>query len=275
MSTEEKEIKFISKKNLKEGEIYTITDNHYLNKILIHKYKKMNDEDRSLGSFLTDFNDKWEFRSQSTPYLTGRNISISTPEEKHWFLECEKADKFIPYDKAMETFGKPKPFKFNIGDEIKAKLGGYYFCDPERFEEQHKISFPSSESRISGKITERTQAQGFNWYKCGYGGNWITEEGVELVKEDIPEYIEYIDTKYKGQIVKVEEWKSKLCIPILQFSLNNEFIKEWKSAKEIGLNFNVDSTSFIQCCKHKQKTAYGFIWKYKDKTLQKTKYRIK
>ena len=74
---------------------------------------------------------------------------------------------------------------------------------------------------------------------------------------------------------KSEEWKSKLCIPILQFSLNNEFIKEWKSAKEIGLNFNVDSTSFIQCCKHKQKTAYGFIWKYKDKTLQKTKYRIK
>ena len=102
-------------------------------------------------------------------------------------------------------FLEEKPFKFNIGDEIKAKLGGYYFCYPERFEEQHKISFPSSESRISGKITERTQAQGFNWYRCGHG-NWITEEGVELVKEDIPEYIEYIDTKYKGQIVKVEEW---------------------------------------------------------------------
>ena len=189
MSTKEKEIKLISKKDLKKGEIYTITDNHYLNKILIHKYEKMNDEDRSLGSFLTDFNDREEFRSQSTPYLTGRNISISTPEEKHWFLECEKADRFIPYDEAMKTFSKQNPFKFNIGDEIKAKPGGYYVCDPARFEEQHKISLPSNESGISGKITERTQAQGFNWYRCRCN-NWITEEGIELIKEDIPEYVE-------------------------------------------------------------------------------------
>lgn len=135
-----------------------------------------------------------------------KQYRLTTPEEKHWFLECEKANRFIPYDEAMKTFSKQKPFKFNIGDEIKAKPGGYYISDPKFFVESHKKQFPSSESRISGKITERTQAQGFNWYKCDYGGNWITEEGVELVKEDIPEYVEYIDTKYKGQIVKVEEW---------------------------------------------------------------------
>ena len=105
-------------------------------------------------------------------------------------------------------FLEEKPFKFNIGDEIKAKPGGYYVYDPERFEEQHKILLPSSESGILGKITERTQAQGFNWYRCGHD-NWRTEEGVELVKEDIPEYVEYIDTKYKGQIVKVEEWTNR------------------------------------------------------------------
>jgi len=104
----------------------------------------------------------------------------------------------------METF--EKSFKFNIGDEIKAKPGGYYLFTPQNFAEIYKKQFPSEKSRISGKITERTQAQGFNWYRCRYGGNWITEEGVELVKEDIPEYVEYIDTKYKGQIVKVEEW---------------------------------------------------------------------
>lgn len=138
-----KEIKLISKKDLKGGEIYTITDNHYLNKILIHRYEKMSDEDRSLGSFLTDFSGRWEFWSQSTPYLTGRNISISTPEEKHWFLECEKADKFIPYNKTMKTFSKQNPFKFNIGDEIKAKPGGYFISDPKFFAESHKALFPS------------------------------------------------------------------------------------------------------------------------------------
>jgi hypothetical protein len=44
-----------------------------------------------------------------------KQYRLTTPEEKHWFLECEKANKFIPYDKAMETFGKPKP------DEIPLK----------------------------------------------------------------------------------------------------------------------------------------------------------
>jgi len=102
-------------------------------------------------------------------------------------------------------FLEEKPFKFNIGDEIKAKPGGYYIASPQHFAESHKKQFPSNGTTISGKIIERTQAQGFNWYRCSYD-NWITEEGVELVKEDIPEYIEYIDTKYKGQIVKVEEW---------------------------------------------------------------------
>ena len=83
---------------------------------------------------------------------------------------------------ASDFLEEEKPFKFNIGDEIKAKLGGYYISDLKFFVESHKKQFPSEKSAISGKITERTQAQGFNWYKCDYG-NWITEEGVELVKE--------------------------------------------------------------------------------------------
>lgn len=107
---------------------------------------------------------------------------------------------------ASDFLEEEKPFKFNIGDEIKAKPGGYYISSPHHFAESHKKQFPSEKSSILGKIIERTQAQGFNWYRCDYG-NWITEEGVELVKEDIPEYVEYIDTKYKGQIVKVEDWK--------------------------------------------------------------------
>ena len=106
---------------------------------------------------------------------------------------------------SASDFLEEESFKFNIGDEIEAKPGGYYIASPQHFAESHKKQFPSNKTTISGKITERTQAQGFNWYRCGYD-NWITEEGVELVKEDIPEYVEYIDTKYKGQIVKVEDW---------------------------------------------------------------------
>jgi group I intron endonuclease len=74
---------------------------------------------------------------------------------------------------------------------------------------------------------------------------------------------------------KSEEWKKKISIPIIQYNLNNEFIKEWDSAKSIGEFFNVDSTTFIRCCKKKQKTAYGYKWQYKDEKLQKNKYILK
>ena len=182
------EDKSISKEDLVEGEIYLYDDRH------IAIYPKGGNVHLNPNSFTPEKEWMWNL-----------DIKNTTPEQKHWLNECIKADKFIPYDEAMKSFFE-LPYKFNIGDKIKAKPGGYYISSPQHFAESHKKQFPSSESRISGKITERTQAQGFNWYKCGYDGNWITEEGVELVKEDIPEYIEYIDTKYKGQIVKVEEW---------------------------------------------------------------------
>lgn len=54
-------------------------------------------------------------------------------------------------------------------------------------------------------------------------------------------------------------------IPVLCFNKDNQLIKEYNSineaAKELGLS---NGSSIIQCCKGKQKTAKGYIWKYKD-----------
>lgn len=66
----------------------------------------------------------------------------------------------------------------------------------------------------------------------------------------------------------------KFKIPILQYDLHDNFIKEWVCAKDTIAFLNIkDSTSITQCCKGKQKTAYGFKWKYKDDAKQKTKYK--
>lgn len=110
--------------------------------------------------------------------------------------------------KLKSDFLEEESFKFNIGDEIKAKPGGYYFSDPKFFVESHKKQFPSRESGILGKIIERTQAQGFNWYKYGYGGNWITEEGVEIKvksKSLIGRYLKaLVDCPNGGSVLKGE-----------------------------------------------------------------------
>lgn len=51
---------------------------------------------------------------------------------------------------------------------------------------------------------------------------------------------------------------------IIQYNLNGEFIKEWKSLQEAEIFLNVNNnTNISACCLNKQKTAWGYIWKFK------------
>ena len=55
----------------------------------------------------------------------------------------------------------------------------------------------------------------------------------------------------------------KLSKRVLQFTLDGEFVREWLSVGECGRNgFNKGAVA--ACCNGKQKSAYGFIWKYKE-----------
>lgn len=47
-----------------------------------------------------------------------------------------------------------------------------------------------------------------------------------------------------------------------QFSLNGNFIKKWESIKDIERTLNFDNRNISACCRHKRKTAYGYIWRY-------------
>ena len=50
---------------------------------------------------------------------------------------------------------------------------------------------------------------------------------------------------------------------VLQFSKTGELIREWLSTQECGRNGFCQSVVW-KCCNGKRKTAYGFIWKYKE-----------
>jgi group I intron endonuclease len=67
---------------------------------------------------------------------------------------------------------------------------------------------------------------------------------------------------------RTQEWSDKIGKsnkkPILQYDLNNNFIKEWDSIKDASIFIGCNSSPIISCCKGKQKTCYGFKWKYKD-----------
>lgn len=51
--------------------------------------------------------------------------------------------------------------------------------------------------------------------------------------------------------------------PISQFDKNNNFIADWQYINQARDYLGIDPSTIIRCCKGKQKTAGGFVWKYK------------
>ena len=58
-------------------------------------------------------------------------------------------------------------------------------------------------------------------------------------------------------------YKNKTIKVVLQFDLENNFIKEWCSIAEASKSLNIGSNSITTCCKGKYKSSGGFIWRYK------------
>ena len=49
---------------------------------------------------------------------------------------------------------------------------------------------------------------------------------------------------------------------VLQYDLEGDLVQEWLSAHEIERRTGWFSTSICACCLGRQKTAYGFLWRY-------------
>ena len=58
-----------------------------------------------------------------------------------------------------------------------------------------------------------------------------------------------------------EKVSNSLKIPILQYDLDGNFIREWSSATDVGREVK---GGICSCLKGRKKTAYGYIWKYKE-----------
>lgn len=77
--------------------------------------------------------------------------------------------------------------------------------------------------------------------------------------------LEWCNHKYNmnyGTSIKRNAEKHKK--QVIQYTKNNEIIKEYSSLKEASDKIGIDSSSIMRCCKGKQKTCGGYIWKYKE-----------
>lgn len=56
----------------------------------------------------------------------------------------------------------------------------------------------------------------------------------------------------------------KLSKVVLQFTLEDILVKEYPSINQVERELGFANQHICDCCKGKQKTAYGFKWKYKE-----------
>ena len=73
---------------------------------------------------------------------------------------------------------------------------------------------------------------------------------------------------------EIHEKRGKICgkspskiekqsIPIIQFTKDGEFIKEWPSLNEAERQLGISKSNICQCLKGRRKLARGFVWRYK------------
>lgn len=51
---------------------------------------------------------------------------------------------------------------------------------------------------------------------------------------------------------------------VLQYTLDNKFVAEFISVQEAARKTKICRNSIKECCKHRYKSAGGYIWKYKE-----------
>ena len=75
--------------------------------------------------------------------------------------------------------------------------------------------------------------------------------------------LEWCDAKYNTNygtcIMRRSKKRSK---PVLQYTLNGEFVREWPSTREAARN-GFNQGNIWMCCQGKLKKYKDFIWKYK------------
>jgi len=108
---------------------------------------------------------------------------------------------------------------------------------------------------------------GYENFDLRFDKNLIEYCNLSNIDEKEEFWIKHYDTFNNGiNLTKggKYDWKRNYYKPTLQYDLKGNFIKEWDCGKEAYINLGLKNYDGISaCCMGKQKTACGFIWRYK------------
>lgn len=121
------------------------------------------------------------------------------------------------------------------------------------------ISNPYNLPQINHKDEnkENNKLENLEWCTHQYNNNYGT------IKERKSKKILGVNNPMYGKH-HTEEAKQKMRKPIQQFTKEGVFIRDWDSATTVSKELKIGKAGISKCCKSKLKTAYGYIWRYKE-----------
>lgn len=70
--------------------------------------------------------------------------------------------------------------------------------------------------------------------------------------------------KFLGIYDEIKQNFKSIDRKILQYDLNENFIKEWDSVSLITKELGFPKSNILKVCRNYNKTSHGYIWRYKD-----------
>lgn len=144
----------------------------------------------------------------------------------------------------------------NIGEIYNISSGGHYYeCTEEyknKMSDSRKGKMMGADNPMYGKkredLSERNRTNHPLW-------NEDVKKYVANYFKELYNTPEYLDIHMKSQPNRKN---------VYQYDLDNNFIKEWESIRQIFKYLKYDMKCIINVCKGRNKKAYNFIWKYKE-----------
>lgn len=143
----------------------------------------------------------------------------------------------------VKTFTKKGKSRIKISEITNRGYERTQFCTGG-VKKRYSIHRLVAEYFLDGPISETVNHKDFNKLNnkiCNL--EWLTQ------KDNI-KHSDLADRRFKK--------------PVMQMSMNGDFVKEWRCAYEVELTLGYFSTLISRCCLNKQKSHKQFKWKFKN-----------
>jgi len=167
----------------------------------------------------------------------------------------EKQDNIYQYD-LNGNFIKKWQNLTDIKENSNFNIVYISACYNKKYMKAYEFLWTKKETNFSKEfleIVKVTKSDKLKGHKFNLG-RILTQEHKNKISMKTKGYKHTIETK---NFISNSKLKA-----VSQYDKNNNFIKNWDSAKNAGKELKIYSQNISNCCKERLKSAGGFIWRY-------------